>query len=98
IWPDGLDIQHISGPEPLELRYRLPAGDAALEHTIPYGAPPALIADNQERWLQIRLVSGQRINVRATGERVLVQSPDRREEMPVNGAEAPIVVDDKVTR
>jgi hypothetical protein len=93
IWPDGLDIHHISGPEPLDLRYRLPAGAAALEHTVPYGTPPELITNDQGRWLRIMLVPGQRINARATADRVLVQSPDRREEPIGNGAEASVVSD-----
>jgi glycogen debranching enzyme len=86
--PDGLDIQHASGPEPLDLRYRLPAGQAALEHRIAYGAPPELIDDAEGRWLQIMLAPGQRINVWATAERVIVQAPDRREEQPANGVQA----------
>jgi Glycosyl hydrolase family 65, C-terminal domain len=80
IWPDGLDIQHISGPEPLDLRYRLPAGVTALEHSIPYGKPPELITNDEGRCLQIMLAPGQRIIARASAERLLVHVPDRREE------------------
>jgi len=97
IWPNGLDIQHISGPEPLDLRYRLPAGAAPLEHTIPYGTPPELIADDQGRWLRIALAPGQQINARVTAERVLVQAPDRREEPTSNGIEVPAGVSDKLS-
>src|SRR5215217_4803323 len=85
IWPDGLDIQHISGPEPLDLRYRLPAGVATLEHALPYVTPPELIADDQGRWLRLMLAPGQQINARTTAEHVLVQAPDRREEPIVEG-------------
>jgi hypothetical protein len=87
LWPNGLDIQHISGSEPLELRYRLPNDAGPLEYTIPYGTPPELIADEQGRWLRILLAPGQQINTRATAERVIVQAPDRREEAASNGTE-----------
>jgi hypothetical protein len=98
IWPDGLDIQHISGTEPLDLRYRIPAGIAALDHTILYGTPPKLITTDEGRWLQIMLAPGQRIIARASAERLLVQSPDRREDPTSNGAETPSGVAEKVTR
>jgi hypothetical protein len=93
VWPDGLDIQHLSGPEPLELRYRLPAGAAELEHTIPYGAPPELVANDQGHWLRMLLAPGQQINARVDAARVLVQAPDRREEPTSNGVETPAVAD-----
>jgi hypothetical protein len=80
IWRDGLDIQHVNGPEPLELRYRMPAGVAVLEHTLPYGMPPELITNDEGHWLQITLAPGQRIIARASAERLLVHVPDRREE------------------
>jgi len=96
LWPDGLDIQHVSGPDLLELRYRLPAGVAALEHTVPYGTPPELIADDEGRWMRIALLPGQRIIAHADAERVLVQAPDRREESTSNGAETPAVMGDKI--
>jgi len=81
----------------LELRYRMPAGGTTLEYTIPYGTPPELIADDQGRWLRIMLATGQRVIVRASPERVLVQAPDRREE-PSNGTETPAVAQGGVTK
>lgn len=100
IWPDGLDIQHIAGPEPLELRYRVPDGAVSLEHTIPYGTSPELLANDQGRWLRIMLAPGQQINARTTAEHVLVQAPNRREETASNGAETPagVIAGDKVTK
>jgi len=83
---DGVDIQHLSGPEALDLRYRLPAGDAAIKHTIAYGSPPELVSDDDGRWLRL-LTPGQQINLRATPEHVYVDAPDRREEQTENGAD-----------
>jgi hypothetical protein len=98
LWPDGLDIQHVSGSEPLDLRYRLPNDAGPLEYTIPYGAPPELIADEQGRWLRIQLTPGQQVSARATAERVIVQAPDRREEAASNGTEITPQLSDKVIR
>jgi hypothetical protein len=87
ISPAGLEVQHLSGPEPLDLRYQLPAGGAALEHTITYGQPPQLLDDEQGRWLQALLAPGQRLSVNVSAERILVHAPDRREEPSGNGTE-----------
>jgi hypothetical protein len=87
ITPGGLEVQHTSGPEPLDLRYRLPEHAAEIEHNIAYGPPPQVIADESGRWLQARLAPGQRISVSVTAERIVVHAPDRREEQMGNGAE-----------
>jgi len=71
---------------------------AVLEHTIPYGTPPELIANDEGRWLQITLAPGQRIIARASGECLLVHMPDQREEPTSNGTELPAGVIDNVAR
>jgi hypothetical protein len=96
--PDGLEVQHIAGPEPLELRYRLPAGARQLEHDVGFGVPPELIEDSGERWLRVVLAPGQRISARSSVDRVEVHVPDRREEPPSDGAEAPVAAGDRVTK
>jgi hypothetical protein len=96
--PDGLDVHHTAGPEPLDLRYRLPAPGVTLDHSLAYGSPPELLIDQEACWLRILLAQGQRISVQATADRVYVQAPDRREEQPSDGAETPAAVGDGVTR
>jgi glycogen debranching enzyme len=96
--PDGLDAEHTAGPEPLDLRYRLPAGGATLEHAIAYGSPPELLVDQEESWLRIAIAPGQRISIQATVDRVYVQAPDRREEPASDGAPAAAPLSDGVTR
>jgi hypothetical protein len=87
ISPSGLEIQHISGPEPIDLRYRVPEGDRELEHNIAYGPAPQLIVDGDGRWLQATLAPGQRVSINITPERIIVQAPDRREEQSAIGSE-----------
>lgn len=87
--PDGLEVQHIAGPEPLDLRYRLPAGQQQLDHNVAFGAPPELVELDGERWLRIVLAPGQRISARASADIVEVHAPDRREEQPSDGVGVP---------
>jgi hypothetical protein len=87
VTPADMELQHMSGPEPLDLRYRLPAGEAPLEHTIAYGPTPRLETNESGRWLQVLLGPGQRLSVSVTAERILVQMSDRREEQANNGLE-----------
>jgi hypothetical protein len=86
--PGGLEVLHISGPEPLDLRYQVPAGDALLEHNLGYGAAPDLLEDEQGRWLQVMLGPGQRINISVNAQQISVHAPDRREEQTGNGTES----------
>lgn len=82
VTPSSLEVQHISGPEPLDLRYCLPGGAAKLRYDIEYGPPPAQIEDGGETWLQATLAPGQRLSITATPAAITVQAPDRREEGP----------------
>lgn len=85
--PGRLDLLHIGGPEPLDLRYRVPAEIDTLAHNITYGEAPQLIADNQGRWVQINLAPGRRITITAQPGYVEVHTPDRREDQSSNGVE-----------
>jgi len=85
VTPASLEVQHTSGPEPLDLRYHLPVRPAALQHDIAYGPPPELIADGREHWVRVLLSPGQRLVIQATPEAIVVNLPDRREEPVGNG-------------
>src|SRR5205085_12135193 len=51
ITPASLEVLHSSGPEVLELRYRLPESAGALESDVAYGPAPQVITDATGRWL-----------------------------------------------
>jgi hypothetical protein len=90
--PASLEVLHLSGPEPLDLRYHLPESAGPLQHDITYGPVPQMLDDAQGRWLQIMLGVGQRAVIDATPEGIVVRLPDRREEQPNTDSE-PIVIE-----
>jgi hypothetical protein len=81
VGPGGMEIQHTSGPEPLDLRYRLPMSDLTLDHNIVYGSEPQLLDNGDGRWLQAAIMPGQQLSIQVSAERVVVRVPDRREEV-----------------
>src|SRR5262245_49138707 len=91
VTPASLEVQHLSGPEPLDLRYQLPESAGPLQHDILYGPVPQMLDDAQGRWLQFMLGVGQRVVIDATPEGIVASLPDRREEQPNTDTE-PIVI------
>jgi hypothetical protein len=85
--PDGVEVTHSDGPEPLDLRYRLPEGAGELLGEVEFGPTPQIIAEDGARWVQLPLAPGRRVSIRATPERVDVHIPDRREVRASDGAE-----------
>jgi hypothetical protein len=83
----SLDVQHLRGPEPLDLRYRLLAGVDVLGHNIGFRTEPRILVDATGRWVQVMLAPGQRVAIDVTPERVEVIVPDRREERASDIAE-----------
>jgi hypothetical protein len=87
ITPSSVEVLHISGPEPIDLRYQLPESAGPLLHDVAYGIEPQMIADAAGRWVQILLSVGQRIFIEATADGIVVRLPDRREGRSDNRAE-----------
>lgn len=85
ITPSSLEVLHSSGPEVLELRYRLPESAGALESDVTYGPAPQVITDATGRWLHAALAPGQNLLISAAPEAIGVRIPDRREEGVGNG-------------
>jgi hypothetical protein len=85
VTPHGLDLQHLAGPEPLDLRYRLREAGADLACEGIFGPEPRIIEDTGHRWLQMLLAPGRQARIDVTPERVRVQVPDRREDRAGDG-------------
>jgi hypothetical protein len=82
VTPASLELQHSSGPEALDMRYRLPGHPEALQHNIAYGPLPELLNDEAGIWVQAMIAPGQRLIITATPDAIVVHMPDRREEGP----------------
>jgi hypothetical protein len=94
VTPSSLDVHHVSGPEQLDLRYRLSESARALRSDNSHGPAPAMLEDAQGHWLQVWITPGQRVVINATAEATIVQFPDQRaEQSSVSDAEPVIVVD-----
>jgi hypothetical protein len=91
ITPSSLNILHHTGPTSLELLYHLPDDAALAPLALSYGPPPEEVADADGRWLRLTLAPGQQALIEATEDGVTVRVPDRREEQPGDGLEAPVV-------
>lgn len=88
ITPSDLEVVHTSGPERLEIRYRLPESAGPVLHDVAYGPEPQEITDAAGRWVQVALMPGQRVLISATPEGIVARLPDRREERSGDSIEA----------
>ena len=86
--PASLEMQHDSGPEPLDVRYHVPGSPVSLQHHVAYGPEPQLVKEGEEYRLQAMVAPGQRLVVNATPKAIIVRMPDRREEGAANGVES----------
>lgn len=89
ITPSTVELQHVSGPEPLDLRYRLPEAVGPLLQHVAYGPAPQIVTEERDRWLQVFVHPGQRLTISVTSEGIIARLPDRREEA-ARGDETPV--------
>lgn len=64
VWPTGLEVEHTSGPERLDVRYELPNGAGPIKQDSAGKIALNEIADGGARWLGVALMPGQRVGIR----------------------------------